>query len=393
MTRSSEITVGTTILLVTAVSPLYFYLTEAIMNSSEEVIVTGQLLFFSEIECGHLDESGERQYLEYSKLYGIDVEVFIASEDKQRRHLTRATLLGKLLGFENNKIGMFLKRNRGEIEGVYCSTGYHFKQLNVCGLKPRSYFLTLGACMMLKRRFEKRSKTLLKSCLPTSVPHAISSSAKCESSKLFDPQQKESKVEENDLILDLGVYHPSSIGNFSIGHCEIRPFGYVHQTPFNLHDYTGNYQGKIHRSSSKEENNLILDSGVYHPSSFGNFSTGHCEFRPSIHFHQAPVDLQNCDHQGKIHHQYLHHDDWAACSQIFLQYPIHFQIPVTNSHCEFPSYHFSSSGLSSLPGHWPILQSHFMMHQQASQVHLHHQHQYQCSSNSNHFQNCQIVYQ
>jgi hypothetical protein len=59
---------------------------------------------FSVIECGFLDDSGERKYFEHSELYGEEVEVFIALDDPLRRHLTRATLLGKLFKFENNKV-------------------------------------------------------------------------------------------------------------------------------------------------------------------------------------------------------------------------------------------------------------------------------------------------
>jgi hypothetical protein len=59
---------------------------------------------FSNIECGFVGHTGERIYTEYSEFYGKEVEVFIASRDPLRRHLTRATELTKYLGFNNNKV-------------------------------------------------------------------------------------------------------------------------------------------------------------------------------------------------------------------------------------------------------------------------------------------------
>jgi hypothetical protein len=61
--------------------------------------------FFSVIRCGIGGETEEdRVYSEYSEFYGREVEVFVALEDPLRRHVTRATLLAKILGFENNKV-------------------------------------------------------------------------------------------------------------------------------------------------------------------------------------------------------------------------------------------------------------------------------------------------
>eukprot|EP00475_Leptophrys_vorax_P026221 TRINITY_DN3687_c0_g1_i2.p1 TRINITY_DN3687_c0_g1~~TRINITY_DN3687_c0_g1_i2.p1 ORF type:complete len:346 (-),score=51.13 TRINITY_DN3687_c0_g1_i2:346-1359(-) len=133
---------------------------------------------FTVIECGILSavDKPARLYHQFSEFFGDQVEVFTAVSDPQKRPLYRATLLAKMLEFENNKIGMYLYRKRGQIEGVYCASSYEFKPDNVMGLRQKSYFLTEQACRLLKERFSasrrKSSRRRLKGEEAINLPNS-----------------------------------------------------------------------------------------------------------------------------------------------------------------------------------------------------------------------------
>jgi hypothetical protein len=49
---------------------------------------------------------GKRIYFKYSEFFEEIVEVFVAEDDEQKKLLYRATLLGKALGFDNNRVSL-----------------------------------------------------------------------------------------------------------------------------------------------------------------------------------------------------------------------------------------------------------------------------------------------
>eukprot|EP00475_Leptophrys_vorax_P000969 TRINITY_DN1050_c0_g1_i3.p2 TRINITY_DN1050_c0_g1~~TRINITY_DN1050_c0_g1_i3.p2 ORF type:complete len:102 (-),score=22.17 TRINITY_DN1050_c0_g1_i3:751-1056(-) len=70
--------------------------TEDVPEKDQEFVV---------IECGILSDDGQvRQYRRFCEFFGEEVEVFTAASDPKKHTLYRATLLSKLLGFENNKV-------------------------------------------------------------------------------------------------------------------------------------------------------------------------------------------------------------------------------------------------------------------------------------------------
>eukprot|EP00475_Leptophrys_vorax_P045714 TRINITY_DN9589_c0_g2_i1.p2 TRINITY_DN9589_c0_g2~~TRINITY_DN9589_c0_g2_i1.p2 ORF type:complete len:113 (+),score=14.80 TRINITY_DN9589_c0_g2_i1:39-341(+) len=80
------------------------------------------------IDCGYMcTETGERVYKLYSEFFEAEIDVFYAECDSTKTPLFRASLLTKTLGFSNNKIGMYLHRNRGLVPGAYSATSYKNK--------------------------------------------------------------------------------------------------------------------------------------------------------------------------------------------------------------------------------------------------------------------------
>lgn len=68
----------------------------------------------------------------------------------------RQNVVSKILRV-SNQIGMYLLRKGKAIDGVYSAKSYKFKPPTVSGLKPKSYFLSEDACILLEREFSRKA--------------------------------------------------------------------------------------------------------------------------------------------------------------------------------------------------------------------------------------------
>eukprot|EP00475_Leptophrys_vorax_P036924 TRINITY_DN63097_c0_g1_i1.p1 TRINITY_DN63097_c0_g1~~TRINITY_DN63097_c0_g1_i1.p1 ORF type:complete len:224 (-),score=33.04 TRINITY_DN63097_c0_g1_i1:32-703(-) len=100
----------------------------------------------SEIECGQELVDGSRVYTEYNDFFQREVMFFFATSDKSKSKLYRASELSKLLECDHCRLGMYLKRNREDLVGVYKASTFKFKPGNVLGLKSGGYYLSEQCC-------------------------------------------------------------------------------------------------------------------------------------------------------------------------------------------------------------------------------------------------------
>eukprot|EP00475_Leptophrys_vorax_P022914 TRINITY_DN3116_c0_g1_i2.p1 TRINITY_DN3116_c0_g1~~TRINITY_DN3116_c0_g1_i2.p1 ORF type:complete len:403 (-),score=70.70 TRINITY_DN3116_c0_g1_i2:33-1241(-) len=133
--------------------------------------VNGGSICGSVIECGFVNEKGQRQYSLHCEYTGQDEEVFLAQSDPQQRKLFRATLVSKRNNLKSNKIGMYLLRSKGALDGVFSAKCYSHKRRGIDekgksktskGLKPNSYFVTEQLLTSLDQKCRDNGKAKLR---------------------------------------------------------------------------------------------------------------------------------------------------------------------------------------------------------------------------------------
>eukprot|EP00475_Leptophrys_vorax_P039196 TRINITY_DN7038_c0_g1_i1.p1 TRINITY_DN7038_c0_g1~~TRINITY_DN7038_c0_g1_i1.p1 ORF type:complete len:349 (+),score=58.05 TRINITY_DN7038_c0_g1_i1:62-1048(+) len=101
-----------------------------------------------EITCG-FEVNGVRVWSQYEEFFRKDVLVFSAADDPLGRKLYRSADLAAMVDCDGSRIGMFLKRRKGLVEGIYQANSFRHKPDNVLGLRTGGYFLTLDCCKSL----------------------------------------------------------------------------------------------------------------------------------------------------------------------------------------------------------------------------------------------------
>ena len=110
------------------------------------------------IECGRVDQSGQRILSEFSTFFDKFVEVYTAVGDPTQQPLYRASALADKFQYATNKVGMYLSRRRLQTPlsgnlGIYQATGFKGKPPGRTGLKCGGYFLSLRACHEFESHF------------------------------------------------------------------------------------------------------------------------------------------------------------------------------------------------------------------------------------------------
>jgi hypothetical protein len=103
------------------------------------------------IECGEVNPvSGKRIYKKFVEFFQKEVDIFRIGDFEETTMVFRPSELARLLNCQESRVGMTLSRKGHQIEGVYRALEFHSKPPAIAGLKKRSHFLTLQACVELQ---------------------------------------------------------------------------------------------------------------------------------------------------------------------------------------------------------------------------------------------------
>lgn len=111
----------------------------------------------SAIECGVKVDGLRKHRLELQLFRNEEIEVFIASNDPERRVLVRPSILAKYIGCTASRIGMYLHRKRNILPGIYQASSFLYKQAGTAGLKAGSYFVSLQVCSQISKHCSRKS--------------------------------------------------------------------------------------------------------------------------------------------------------------------------------------------------------------------------------------------
>jgi hypothetical protein len=158
-----------------------------------------------EIDCGELDaETGRRVFRKYVEFFDREVEVYtVADSEAPHELLFRPIDLAKVLQCHESKVGMTLKRKGDQIAGLYRASGYRHKPGSVLGLKMKSYFLSLQACIQIKEMFEKNKRKSPKRQIkqPIAAPMEAMSSSSLSSFSLTSSSQLSSSSSADQVLV------------------------------------------------------------------------------------------------------------------------------------------------------------------------------------------------
>jgi hypothetical protein len=123
-------------------------------RTHSRIHTTGQ--YQTVIDCGYVDDNGERQLSVYSPYFGKQIEVYSAVNDPTKSNLYRVSALAEKIGCATNKVGMYLARRRQVSAGIYQATQFRSKPPGRTGLKSGGYFLTQEACQEFEHHFRTK---------------------------------------------------------------------------------------------------------------------------------------------------------------------------------------------------------------------------------------------
>jgi hypothetical protein len=100
------------------------------------------------IECGHVDNSNVRRLTGFSPFFGVQVEIYTAADDPERRILYSASALKDKFGSPITAIDKWNAQHRYDTDGVFEATSFEYEpaDLERNGLQAGASFFTLAAC-------------------------------------------------------------------------------------------------------------------------------------------------------------------------------------------------------------------------------------------------------